>query len=399
MRCLAFGLCGGGSGRGGKSELHARLAEKLAEGLDLLAAKDLDNAVREQRKEQARSHLQDVAEALGGVVREGEQPPQLEDQAVELAAELLSRDVPSKLVPSLRLLDFEARKNAMNIFCLLLRPDLPKDFGQETVKYITDSAGLLEDLIQGCEDPEAEVGILCGTMLRSCARRSALDQALLERGAAQALTALAGSSTASFDVTSDAFSTLRSLLLGVPQAAAPWLAANSEDFFAGYSALLESKDYVTQRQSLKLLNDLLLSPHFTRSMVNFVSNGSNLKPIMNFLLDESPLIQIEAFHIFKLFVANPNMPKMVALILTKNREGLLSLVNGLGAAHEGTNAQKKEDSPKERAFKNDQKAVVKKLQELRSPSKNPPLGAPASKALSDAHTVSTATGSPRSIGV
>ncbi|KAG4939237.1 hypothetical protein JHK82_044963 [Glycine max] len=39
--------------------------------------------------------------------------------------------------------------------------------------------------------------------------------------------------------------------------------------------------------------------------------------------------QLSAFHIFKVFVANPNKPREVKIILLKNQEKLLDLLHNL----------------------------------------------------------------------
>ena len=62
----------------------------------------------------------------------------------------------------------------------------------------------------------------------------------------------------SFDVGSDAFVTLRSMLTRHKQLSAGFLAAHHDAFFARYNTLLVSDNYVTQRQSLKLLGEILL---------------------------------------------------------------------------------------------------------------------------------------------
>lgn len=49
----------------------------------------------------------------------------------------------------------------------------------------------------------------------------------------------------------------------------------------------------------------------------------NLKLIMNLLLEKSKNIQFEAFHVFKVFVANPHKSQPIKDILTMNKEKML----------------------------------------------------------------------------
>ena len=45
--------------------------------------------------------------------------------------------------------------------------------------------------------------------------------------------------------------------------------------------------------------------------------------MMNLLRDDAKSIQYEAFHVFKVFVANPNRPLAVTSILEANKEKLM----------------------------------------------------------------------------
>ena len=60
-----------------------------------------------------------------------------------------------------------------------------------------------------------------------------------------------------------------------------------------------SENYVTKRQSLKLLGEILLDRANFNVMTRYIANESNLKMMMNLLRDKSKNIQFEAFHVFK----------------------------------------------------------------------------------------------------
>lgn len=70
-------------------------------------------------------------------------------------------------------------------------------------------------------------------------------------------------------------------------------------FFAMYNTLLLSTNYVTKRQSLKLLGEILLDRANFNVMTKYISVEANLKMMMNLLRDKSRNIQFEAFHVFK----------------------------------------------------------------------------------------------------
>jgi len=127
----------------------------------------------------------------------------------------------------------------------------------------------------------------------------------------------------SFDIASDAFATFRELLTRNKTLVAHFLADRHVEFFSKYNTLLVSSNYVTKRQSIKLLGEILLDRANYSVMLAYVDSPEHLKLTMNLLRDKSKNIQYEAFHVFKVFVANPKKSKAVQDILLKNREKLL----------------------------------------------------------------------------
>ena len=66
--------------------------------------------------------------------------------------------------------------------------------------------------------------------------------------------------------------------------------------------------------------ELLLDRANFTVMTKYISNPNNLKLMMNLLKNPSKNIQFEAFHVFKVFVANPNKDRAILDILLKNKE-------------------------------------------------------------------------------
>lgn len=148
-----------------------------------------------------------------------------------------------------------------------------------------------------------------------------------------------------FEVSADAFTTFRvcSSLSAVPSSSADhmqeilikhkqlvsqYLATNYDLFFESFynPRLLLSSSYVTKRQSIKLLGELLLDRANYVIMTQYVASGENLKLTMNLLKDDRKMVQYEAFHVFKVFVANPNKSDEVRRILIKNKGRLLKFL-------------------------------------------------------------------------
>lgn len=122
-------------------------------------------------------------------------------------------------------------------------------------------------------------------MLRECARYEALAKIMLYSDDFYNFFRYVEVST--FDIASDAFSTfkvsiawglsdkhcimlfLQELLTRHKILCADFLEVNYDKVFTHYQRLLNSENYVTRRQSLKLLGELLLDRHnFTVSSVN-----------------------------------------------------------------------------------------------------------------------------------
>lgn len=89
---------------------------------------------------------------------------------------------------------------------------------------------------------------------------------------------------------------------------------------------MKSDSYVTKRQSIKLLGEVLLDRANYAVMTTYVDSGEHLKICMNLLRDDRKMVQYEGFHVFKIFVANPHKSAAVQKILLINRERLLKFL-------------------------------------------------------------------------
>ena len=106
--------------------------------------------------------------------------------------------------------------------------------------------------------------------------------------------------SSTFEASTDAFSTFREILTKHKSLVANYLDHNFERFFERYnSMLIQSKSYVTKRQSIKLLGELLLDRANYSSMMKYVDKGEHLKLYMNLLKDDRKMVQYEGFHVFK----------------------------------------------------------------------------------------------------
>ena len=134
---------------------------------------------------------------------------------------------------------------------------------------------------------------------------------------------LAFTDVETFEVASDAFLSFRELLTRHGVLTQEFLGAHGDEFFRAFnSQLLKSTNYVTRRQSLKLLGELLLTPGHVSAMMKYISDAGHLMLIMTLLRDPSRSIQFEAFHLLKVMIANPSKPQPVLDVLKSNGDRL-----------------------------------------------------------------------------
>ncbi|KAJ5067464.1 protein mo25 [Anaeramoeba ignava] len=163
-----------------------------------------------------------------------------------------------------------------------------------------------------------------GMMIRECIQNEKLTEVILKSKNFEKFFDYVQLSD--FDSASDAFTTLQSLLTKHPDVLSTFLTENYSRVIDKMNLLLKSENYVTARQTLKLLSEILLNRSNFKNMTRYISDVENLKLIMNLLRDPRKAIQFEAFQIFKLFVANPKKEDPIVKILAKNKEKLLSFL-------------------------------------------------------------------------
>lgn len=224
------------------------------------------------------------------------------------------------IASNLSLMEFETRKDAVQIFNNLLRRDVGEGERTPAMQVAENGGEVLATLVAGYKD--SETALNCGSILRESLRHESLAKLLLESDLFWEFFGLVELSD--FDVASDAFASFKEALTRHVKVTARFIEQNLERFVESYNNLLRSQNYVTRRQSLKLLGEMLQERANFLVMRNYISSPTNLRLIMNLLLDNRRNIQFEAFHVFKIFVANPNKPAEVQQILLRNKERMLA---------------------------------------------------------------------------
>ncbi|KAF7729265.1 mo25 protein [Apophysomyces ossiformis] len=304
----------------------------------------LDGSDRRKATEDISKYLLSMKNILYG--EDGNEPSP--DLVAQLAQEVYSNDLLQLFVLNIHKFEFEAKKDVAQIFNNLLRRQIGSRW--PTVEYLCTREDILFLLVNGYEQPE--VALNCGLILRECFRHEALTKLVLYSPRFYVFFDYVEMST--FDIASDAFASFKEILTKHKTIVAEFLEANYDKFFEHYKVLLASPNYVTKRQSLKLLGEILLDRSNFNVMTRYISSADNLKSMMNLLRDRSRNIQFEAFHVFKVFVANPNKNKPIVDILIKNQEKLVVFLTNFH-----NDRQDDEQFNDEKAF------LVKQIQDLR----------------------------------
>ncbi|CAK4072144.1 unnamed protein product [Aphanomyces euteiches] len=238
--------------------------------------------------------LHQIKVMLYGEVGEEESSPQ---KCAQLSTLLIADNVMPRMVLNLATMPFEARKHVAQIYNNFMRRDLGG-----FVAYIERQPQIISALVRGYEN--SDIALNCGTMLREF-----FDNYV---------------HLPNFDVSSDAFATFKDLLTRHKTLVSAFFESHFDVVFDKYNKLLSSENYVTRRQSLKLLGEILLDRSNFDVMMRYICKRENLKMMMNLLRDTSANIQFEAFHVFKVFVANPKKPNDITQILLNNKDKLIA---------------------------------------------------------------------------
>eukprot|EP00803_Ostreobium_quekettii_P008844 evm.model.scf_195.9 EVM.evm.TU.scf_195.9 scf_195:52259-58872(-) len=332
--------------RFGKPKLKspAELVAKTNAALGVLTSVQKDRAV-DRAVEDVGRYLEQMKIYIFG----NDDHPASKENVLALAHEVCNQGLLLGLCQYLGELEFESRKDAALVVGALVRVNDDED-RFPAVEYVKDHPVILECLFSGYNNPT--IALSCGSMLRDCIRHKRLTRRVLY--SEWFLQFFDEIEERKFEVSSDAFVTFRDLVTRHKDLVAGYLDERFDEFFPRYNKCLRSKNYVTRRQLLKLLGELLLAPTNVAVMLRYVSDVQNLILMMTLLKDEYNSIQYEAFHVFKVFVANPNKPESVMGILSNNKAKLLRFLENF---HDDQVASEEEETE----FQNEKDQVIKEI--------------------------------------
>lgn len=274
-------------------------------------------ALRKTKRQEKICELRKVILEMRTVLYGDERLEPAEDACVKLTQEFFKEDTFRMLIASLPDLDPGTRQDVTHVIANLQRQRMNGRYIAS--EYIERNTDLLAMLLPGGDD--SELALSYGAILRECIRHQVAAKYILESDHIK--TFFKYIQDPSFDIASDAAATFRELLTRHKSTVAEFLSKNYDWFFQEYNSLLESPNYITRRNAVKLLGAMLLDRSNTSVMVRYVCSLDNMRILMNLLRDSNKTIQLEAFHVFKLFPANQKKPPEIVNVLVANRSKLI----------------------------------------------------------------------------
>jgi calcium binding protein 39 len=278
----------------------------------------LGTSLQDPRREEKMSELARNIRKIKVVLYGNSEAEPVPEACAQLTQEMLASNTMRLLIESLPKLDLEARKDTTQVVANLQRQQVQSRLIASD--YLDNNRDLLDLLVSGYETPE--MALHYGTMLRECIRHQSAARYILESPNLSKFFKYI--ELPNFEVACDAAANFRELLTRHKSTVADYLTKNYDWFFSEFNGkLLSSPNYITRRQMVKLLGEILLDRSNVNVMMRYVSSKANMCNLMNLLRDPSKSIQIEAFHVFKVFVANANKPPEIISVLVANRSKFL----------------------------------------------------------------------------
>uniref|UniRef100_A0A2P2ISI0 MO25-like protein At5g47540 n=1 Tax=Rhizophora mucronata TaxID=61149 RepID=A0A2P2ISI0_RHIMU len=293
-------------------------AELVQHMRELLALSGRNPENRDRKKEEKMSEISKVILEMRTVLFGNDRGEPNSEACAQLTQEFFKDDTFRLLIVSLPNLELRARQNATHVIANLQRQRVSGRLIAS--EYLENNLDVMDILIPGYLN--SDIAITYGAISRECIRHQVVARYVLESEHMKKLFDYI--QIPNFDIASDAQATFKELLTRHKSTVADFLLRNYDWFFQEYdSQLLASANYLTRRHAVKLLGDMLLDRSNTAVMVQYVSSLDHMRILMNLLRESNKAIQLETFHVFKLFVANRHKPPEVISVLVTNRSKLL----------------------------------------------------------------------------
>jgi calcium binding protein 39 len=307
----------------------------VSKAIDALTAFASHPPLAENKREELLAVINKNFSRMTDILYKKKEGDDASSRALQLVSEIGHDDFVAKGLDALPLFPVEQRKQFTIIFTGAIAHQVNGEF--PVAIWVQRNTRALDALLGFYNYPD--LAVCAGEMLRLCVRHAALAKLLL---APERLDRLFSHFTvAHFDVSADSFATFRELILKAPQAE-DWLRENTQQVIDRLHATLVETNYAACRQSLKLIGEILCQ--FTGNFQEvYLTDEKNLIIMMKLMVSTYKNISMEAYHIFKLFVARSDRPETITKILRTNSKKLIEFIHGLLDASEDEELQKEKE--------------------------------------------------------
>ncbi|KAG5064847.1 hypothetical protein JHK85_006030 [Glycine max] len=274
--------------------------ELVRHARELIIFLDSNACTRESKREEKLSDLSKMILEIRTVLYgNGESEPNA-DACSQITREFFKDDTFRLFILYLSNLKLGARQDATHVIANLQRQRVNSQLIAS--QYLEKNLDLVDMLIGGYEK-EGDIALTYGAVARECIRHQSVARHVLESEHMKKFFDYI--QLPNFEIASDAVATFKELLTRHKSTVAEFLSKNYD----------------------WLLGDMLLDRSNAAVMVQYVSSLDNMRILMNLLRDSNKTIQLDTFHVFKLFVANQNKPPEVVSILVTNKHKLLQFLD------------------------------------------------------------------------
>jgi calcium binding protein 39 len=190
--------------------------------------------------------------------------------------------------------------------------------------YLNSRPVILATLVESMADPE--ICRVSGMLLQQVIRASGPLCASVLENEPVLDKVLEYCASDEFDLGAEGFSTLRMLLCRHKKVVVEFLVNDFDKFLLKYNKLLKSTTYITVRQSLQLLADILQVRSNFKFMIKFINSDRQLRVVLKLVFGKTQTTRFEAFKIFKIFVANPRKVPEITSMLLQHKDKLIKFL-------------------------------------------------------------------------
>mmetsp|Transcript_5481 Transcript_5481/g.13355 ORF Transcript_5481/g.13355 Transcript_5481/m.13355 type:complete len:380 (+) Transcript_5481:221-1360(+) len=313
-------------------------------------------------------NLKDMTIILYG---DGEKPVD-PNKITKLIREFRQSNLVTRLVMNIHELGFEVPKSLSKILCFWLHD---KSTYNDAIGYFTVNPQLIPHLIRHFE--KEEVSLPSANIVKEALiHPQLLKPALEEKGGALVFKVLDYVALKDVAFASEAYGMLDAIIncrLSKDQnisadmqkehlkLVAKWLEKNKTAFWKKVHTFMEPNGaHLMMEQMLKLVYQILKTHRNYYVMIDYINDPNNLTRIMKLLRVPNKKIQVMAFNVFKIFVANPKKEPAIVEILLPNREKIQNFLKSIG-----------DDDELDGKFEDDLEVLKEQLKELKALDKKP----------------------------